>query len=46
MMVKALRGALDYVINDIQPEGQKDVDFFALLPEFGEAVKGILMEDL
>jgi hypothetical protein len=34
-MKQALKGSLDYVINDIHPEGDGTVDFFTMLPQFG-----------
>jgi hypothetical protein len=46
VMVRALKGALDFVINDIAPAGSLNVDFFALLPVFSERVKMILLKDL
>jgi hypothetical protein len=45
-MVKALNGALDYVINDIQPEGQKEIFFMDMLPQFNESVKGVLIDGM
>ena len=45
-MVKALNGALDYVINDIQPEGQKDIQFMDMMPQFRESVKGVMIEGM
>jgi hypothetical protein len=35
VMIRALQGALDFVIHDISPEGQAYINFFDLLPEFG-----------
>jgi hypothetical protein len=46
VMTRALKGALDYVINDIHPEGQGEIDFFALLPEFGYQTGELLRESL
>jgi hypothetical protein len=38
VMGQALKGALDYVIHDIHPEGDGAPNFFDLLPVFGEVV--------
>ena len=34
LMEKALWGALDYVINDIHPEGQKEIYFMDMMDQF------------
>lgn len=46
IMIRALKGALDYVINDIQPDGQVIPDFFEMLPEFAFRAGEIMREDL
>lgn len=46
LMTRALKGALDFVIHDIAPEGQEYIDFFTLLPEFGYQVGEILKDTL
>jgi hypothetical protein len=46
VMTRALKGALDFVINDIHPDGQEIPDFFAMLPAFGESVGELLRESL
>jgi len=45
-MVRAMKGALDFVLNDIRPDGSNEVYFFDLLPQFGETVGDFLRADL
>lgn len=45
-MVKALEGALDYVINDIHPEGQEEIYFMEMMPEFRESVGAVMIEGM
>jgi len=46
VMTRALKGALDFVLNDIHPEGQEYIDFFFLIPRFQQSVGELLKEDL
>jgi hypothetical protein len=46
LMTRALKGALDYVMNDIRPDGQEYIDFFTLIPEFQMAVGELLTQGL
>jgi len=45
-MAKALKSALDFVINDIHPEGDNVPNFMDLIPEFQSEVGAILQERL
>jgi hypothetical protein len=45
-MKQALKGSLDYVINDIHPEGDGVVDFFTMIPEFSMTVGENIREGL
>jgi len=44
-MVKALTGALDYVIKSISPPSNDTPDFFELLPVFGKSVEKLLIDE-
>lgn len=41
-----MKGALDFVMNDIHPEGDNAPDFFNHLEDFGSNVGTLLMETL
>jgi hypothetical protein len=47
-MTRALKGALDYVINDIRPEGQEYIDFLnpANLEMFGFHAREAIIENM
>jgi hypothetical protein len=46
VMIRALKGALDYVLNDIRPDGDNVPDFFELIPAFHFSVGGLLNDRL
>jgi hypothetical protein len=46
VMIRALQGALDFVIHDISPEGQAYINFFDLLPEFGFQAGELIQKSL
>jgi hypothetical protein len=46
MMIRALKGSLDFVMNDIHPEGDKTPDFMSQLPMFQDSVGQMLFKDL
>lgn len=45
IMIRAMKGALDFVLNDIRPDSV-NVDFFEMIPQFNETIGNFLIEDL
>jgi hypothetical protein len=45
IMFRAMKGALDFVLNDIRPDSV-DVDFFELIPQLRETIGNFLAMDL
>jgi hypothetical protein len=45
-MARALKASLDFVINDIHPEGDNVPNFMDLLPEFSNTIGELLRENL
>jgi hypothetical protein len=43
-MVRAIKGAIDYIMTDIAPGGEQVQDFLEILPQFSENVGKVMRE--